>query len=270
MRALDFKYDNHWLSEYGFTICTFGDEGGFSSVSSGATLEFQTVSQQNGRFLGVAGAKYSGAISITFSICKEFDDVSDPYVQQDEIRNIYRWLNRTEFCEFIPTPMDEYSNDVITYYGSFNVTSIEHCGKTVGFELTFYSNRPFGLGQEIEEVREVAANEEFLFNVNSDEVGILYPQLFEITLEEGGNFTLTNETENRITLINNCSAGEVVTLDCFNQIATSTASSHKLYNDFNFNFPRFKTSFEDSINVFTASLSCTCRVVYRPVRKAVI
>jgi hypothetical protein len=44
MRALDFKYDNHWLSEYGFTICTFGDEGGFSSVSSGATLEFQTVS----------------------------------------------------------------------------------------------------------------------------------------------------------------------------------------------------------------------------------
>jgi hypothetical protein len=218
----------------------------------------------------VAGAKYSGAISITFSICKEFDDVSDPYVQQDEIRNIYRWLNRTEFCEFIPTPMDEYSNDVITYYGSFNVTSIEHCGKTVGFELTFYSNRPFGLGQEIEEVLEVEANEEFLININSDEVGILYPQLFEITLEEGGNFTLTNETENRITLINNCSAGEVVTLDCFNQIATSTASSHKLYNDFNFNFPRFKTSFEDSINVFTASLSCTCRVVYRPVRKAVI
>ena len=63
------------------------------------------------------------------------------------------------------------------------------------------------------------------------------------------------------------SAGEVINLDGKNQIITTSLSSHKIQNDFNFEFPTLVNSIDNRYTNYTFSLSCEVEIIYTPIVK---
>jgi len=86
-------------------------------------------------------------------------------------------------------------------------------------------------------------------------------------LVEGGKLTIYNAIENRETIIENCVAGEVITMDY--PIIKSNISSHDLniQNDFNWKFFRIANTYNNSRNDLIISLPCIMKVEYSPIIK---
>lgn len=49
MRAIDFEYDNQYLSDYGFIICDFNFSSGANEVDAGSTITFNKISRHSGK-----------------------------------------------------------------------------------------------------------------------------------------------------------------------------------------------------------------------------
>lgn len=101
-------------------------------------------------------------------------------------------------------------------------------------------------------------------NDSSHEEGYIYPHT-EIIVNESGNLNIHNAMENRDTIIKNCVAGEVITMDY--PVIQSSVSSHNIQNDFNWNFFRVANTYENSRNDLTVSLPCSIKVKYSPIVK---
>ena len=72
----------------------------------------------------------------------------------------------------------------------------------------------------------------------------------------------------RYTQVKNCSSGEILTFDCIHKIITSSGHpTQRLYNDFNYVFPRLMNTFDNSLNVFYVSRKCEITINYNPIRK---
>ena len=80
-----------------------------------------------------------------------------------------------------------------------------------------------------------------------------------------GNLIINNSIENRDTVIKNCTQNEIISLDY--PIIESTLISHKLQNDFNFNFVRIANTYENTLNKLTFSLPCEVQLSYNPIKK---
>lgn len=270
MRAIDFKYDGAWLSNMGYMICTFGANG-TNSASAGADIDFHIVSQNSGEHFALTNTEYKTCYSATFNICKDPETMDDKYISEYDVRCMMRWLSRRSFHEFIPVVDKGFDGMNLIYYGSFNVSLIENRGSIIGFELTVTTNSPFAYGGTIEESYVIdSPNGSFQIENMSDEIGALYPELFSVECKSAGDLYITNELENRVTFIKNCSNSEVITMDCKNQIISSSDNSHQIYNDFNFAFPRMFSTFEDTNNEFTFSLPCEVSIQYKPIRKVAL
>lgn len=101
-------------------------------------------------------------------------------------------------------------------------------------------------------------------NDTSYEEGYIYPYT-EITVIEDGDLDIYNALENRHTIIKNCIAGEVITMDY--PIISSSISSHSIQNDFNWKFFRVANSYNNSRNDLTFSIPCTMKIKYSPIVK---
>ena len=69
MRAYDFEYDNHFLSDFGFIICSF-DSKGIETVSNGSKITFNKVSAQGGSKHELVSTEYEDCLETTFQISK--------------------------------------------------------------------------------------------------------------------------------------------------------------------------------------------------------
>jgi hypothetical protein len=101
-------------------------------------------------------------------------------------------------------------------------------------------------------------------NDSSYEEGYIYPHT-EITVLEDGDLNIHNAIEDRNTYIANCVAGEVITMDY--PVISSSVSSHKIQNDFNWNFFRVANTFYNSRNDLTLSLPSIIKIKYSPIVK---
>lgn len=68
-------------------------------------------------------------------------------------------------------------------------------------------------------------------------------------------------------VIKNVSVGEVITIDGPTHIITSSLDSHKLYDDFNFEFFRIGNTINNRNNRISASLPCKLEFTYSPIIK---
>jgi hypothetical protein len=101
----------------------------------------------------------------------------------------------------------------------------------------------------------------------SDEVGYIYCDA-TIKCLEGGDLAIYNIDDNiNDVIVNNCSAGEVITLRGQQKIIESDSWHEALYNDFNYNFLRICNSYENTNNEFWASIKCEVTITYSPIRK---
>ena len=256
----DFKYDGLYLSDFDCITCSF-DGGGLETVSIGSNIDFRTTPSNYGKKYLLANSEYDSCIESTFCICKNpCKDVVDYFIPE-EVSELMRWLNRRRYYKFQPCA-DGYEN--IYYEASFNVNQLEFSGKIIGFELNLITNRPFALHEPITHIFEAQADNPFYIVSRSDDIGYENVKM-EVTCKSAGNLTISNGIEERNTVVNNCTQNEVITFEC--PIISSSVSSHKIQNDFNFNFPRIANTYQESKNSFTFSLPCSVKMTYSPIKK---
>lgn len=267
MYACDFEYDSQYLSDYGFIICDFGGGSDMDTISAGSKITFNTVSMHLGKVYGLTGTTYDECVTATFDICKNPEEYDDLRITNDEYRDIMRWLNRRKFLKFQMLNEDDRNQETCYYEASFNVDKLMVNKVLYGLELTMETNKPFGYGQESSISWDIVdPNKVYILSDMSDEVGYIYPSV-EITCKAEGDLVIHNETENCTMQIKNVSVGEVIHIDGKTHIIETSLSSHKIYDDFNFEYLRIGNSITNRSNKITASLPCKLKIIYSPVIK---
>ena len=264
MKAFDFEYDGLLLSDLGYVICNFGDKG-LETISNGSKISFNTTPILNGNLHLLTHSQYDECLEITFSICKDSCKTVSGDVEPitvDEQSRLMRWLNRKDFHKF-KLKQDGYEN--IYFEGSFNINRYELDGKVYGLELTFKSNRPFAVYEPITNEFEITDdNLTYTIEDISDEIGFIYADA-EITCLADGKLVIENSVENRRTTVDNCVIDEVLTFK--NPVITTSVSTHKIQNDFNYNFIRIANEWNNTTNVLTFSMPCRVKLTYSPIKK---
>ena len=274
MHMIDFEYADKRLSDFNFIICHINTDGGVSNVSIGSDITFNTIKNTNSSIHKVTSSSYESVYTTTpFEIikdpCKNKYTQEKMYMNDFEIREIVKWLNRRDYHKFKPLGgVGQYTD--VCYYGSFNVEQITLNGETIGLSLTFTSNAPYGFSEEILEYEITKANDMFYVDIDSDEIGTIYPKA-TITCKQDGNFKIKNNLSGNQMVINNCKNGEVITIDGENKLISSSLSSHStLFNDFNYTWIDLVSNDEEAINSYTISIPCTIEIKYSSVRKVAV
>lgn len=264
MYALDFIYDSKSASDFGLMICTFNRDSGAVITSNGGDLQFNLVKTPKNDKFYLHSTSYADACTVTFQICKEPCKHYEPYFTPDEVSKIKRWLCRKDGFHKFQLIQEDHSN--LYFYGSFNVHTIQINGQTVGLELTFYSNAPYGYLDGYQIDCSLSPEEPFTIYDVSDETGSIYTPI-QITCLKSGNLKLTNSFDGKSTVINNVTKGELICLDMEKSIITSSNESHDIVSDFNYSFFKISNSFEERENIITTTLPCQLYIDYAPIRK---
>lgn len=259
MKALDFEFDSIRLSDKNFMLCRF-DGGGMDTINM-PEITFNTVSTAHGLYNHITSTTHEDYLTFTLQICKNNCNDSNMEISVDDFRDLTRWLCRKSFHKFKLID-DELSG--IYFMTSFNLSRIEIDGKLVGVELNAITNSPYAFAEDVVVRLDVEPNEEINIYNKSDLEGHIYPNL-KIILNGSGDFEMRNKTEDRIMKIRNVAEGEVVTINY--PMISSSVSSHKIQNDFNFVFFRLVSTFKDGLNVITTTLPCSIELTYSPIVK---
>lgn len=261
MKAFNFKYGEHCLSEFSMIICHFGDKG-LDTIEDGAKITFNTISTLNGAKNELTSAVYEDCLGTTIQICKYSCDGGIKEITATEHRELTKWLCRKKFLKL--KIFDEDHIDLY-YEASFNVSKIELDGKLYGLELEVVTNRPFALRDpKTISIRNLVTDGKHSLNDISHEEGYIYPYT-EIIVNEDGDLNIHNAIENRNTYIANCVAGEIITMDY--PVIMSSISSHNIQNDFNWSFFRVANTYDNSRNDLTISIPCDIKIRYSPIVK---
>lgn len=262
MEAYDFSYGSKNLSDFGFILCNFGGYKGLESVSDGCQITFNTVPVLGGSKHNLMSTEYEECLEDVWQICKHSCDGGIQEIKESDHREITKWLNRKKFLKL--KILDQSHMDIY-YEAVFNISKIKIDGKLFGFELEVKTNAPFAFKEpKTINIKNTVANGKHSINDTSHEEGHIYP-LTEITVNQNGDLKIYNAIENRSTYIANCIAGEIITMDY--PIIKSSISSHKIENDFNWNFFRIANTYDNSRNDLTISIPCSIKITYSPVVK---
>lgn len=262
MKSYDFEYDGLILSDMGYVICKF-DSDGTQTISNGSQITFNTVSTLNGQKHELTDATYADCLRTTFQICKNPCGEQQLEINTRDLRDLMCWLNRREFHKFKLLD-DEYMD--IYFEASFNVSMIEIGGRICGLELDVVTNRPFALHEPVLiTIKNTENNGHKIINDISDEEGYIYPSHMEIKILENGTLSIYNDLEDRTMELKNCIAGEKIILDY--PIIYSSISSHKVQDDFNWNWFRIYNTFRNNHNNLTISIPCEIKIIYSPIVK---
>lgn len=272
MYLKDFIFNGIKLSDVGFFVGSAVTENS-ESINAGSKLVLNTIRNNSLYTSEIINVDYDSTIETTFDIiknpCKPSFQLN---MSDDELSFIFQWLNAKKYCKFVPIYNDdEFYN---TYYmGTF--TEIKPISKTtgiIGLTVTFTTNAPYGFKEIDKRNFHISDNESFAkIHNDSDENGIIYPDIFQFSCLEDGALNIYNLVENpnhinteRHTHVANCTSGEVITFDCIHKIITSSNNEHTtICNDFNYMFPRLY----NGDNKFMSSIACDIYVDYKPIRK---
>ena len=141
MFAYDFEYDGFNLSDLGYTLCQLNG-GDIETVVSGSKITFNKTPTMRGTKHELTSYEYTDCLEATFQICKNPCNNKTLEISVDELRELSRWLNRTEFHKF--KLIHEEMIDIF-FEATFNISEIRNGNKIIGLELAMETNRPFGL-----------------------------------------------------------------------------------------------------------------------------
>ena len=289
MYLVDFVYDGLKLSDFG---CMVGSAvtSNNDSVEMGSVVKLETAINHGSYISEIVNADYPDVYSVTFDIFKKpcgggYKDV----FEDKEVTWFMRWLNRKDYKKFVPiydNPKDFYR---VFFMGSFTeCKAINIHGQVYGFAVTFTSNSPFAYldykpntfnvintGEQFviinsaTKLQETLTGGTFSLYDESEELGAVYPKSFVIKLSAAGDLILKNSMDKaeRYTEVRNCVADETLTFDCIHKVITSDKEHVKLYNDFNYVFPRLMNEFYDGMNKFSMTINGEVTVDYNPIRK---
>lgn len=261
MKAHDFEFAGRNLSEFGCIIVKFNGSG--LETISGAEITFNTISSFNGSRHNLVSTKYEDCLETSIQIAKHSCSTGIQEISPIEFREISSWLNRKKFLKF--KILDESHIDIYYMASVANINRIELDGRLVGLELNIVTNSPHAFKEpRILAIKNTIENGKHSINDTSYEEGYIYPHT-QLTIEADGDLDIYNAIEDRHTIIKNCVANEIITMDY--PIIASSISSHNIQNDFNYNFFRIANTYDNSRNDLTISLPCSIKIEYSPIVK---
>ena len=261
-------YAGEKLSDYGMMLCSFNSSS-METISIGHKINFNTVLPIGSDRYYLTHSTYEEPLSTTFQICKSNFRNNNFYLTTNEMSSLTRWLGRKDgFHQF---RLYQKGYEDIFFKGAFNsISEIKIGGNLCGLEITFTTDSPYGYLDTIQLDFSTSASMGYNISNLSYEIGHIYPNIVQCKCLNEGNLMITNAFENRITIVNNCSADEIITFDGQNKIITSSHSLHNLANDFNYNYFRLVNKYNDSINTITTSIPCEFHIEYNPIRKVAL
>ncbi|SDW46974.1 hypothetical protein SAMN05216391_108125 [Lachnospiraceae bacterium KHCPX20] len=267
----DFVFGEKALSDFNCAI-GFGETSQGASQTLGNSLSLDTV--RVGDNFVITSSKYNEPLSVSFDIIKNPCKFEDVAFTEIEIETIMNWLNSHQYKTFVPIYTDDNGLSNIYFRGSFtSISAIKYSENINGLSVVFTADAPYGYGIEEDYEFSFPSEDSFLIVNDSNETGYLYPKEVTITCKADGDIILYNDQDpsDRKTRINNCVKGEVITIDCFHKIITSSVNHEKLPNDFNYIFPRLNQVEMETDNIFTldttALPSADMTLTYSPIRK---
>ena len=262
VKAYDFEFDSHRLSDFGCIIANFDGEKGLETID-GAEISFNTISSLGGSKSHLISTQYESCLETTIQIAKYSCSTDIQEISSTEFREISSWLNRRKFLKF--KILDENHIDIYYMASVASIGRIELNGRLMGLELNIVTNSPHAFKEpRIITIKNLVVDGKHSINDTSYEEGYIYPYI-EITINADGNLNIYNAIEDRNTYIANCVAGEVITMDY--PVIRSSVSSHNIQNDFNWNFFRVANTYENSRNDLIISLPCSIKIEYSPIVK---
>jgi len=264
MIILDFEYDGLLLSDFGCMVCNLDKTSGLDTASNGSQINFSTTPILKGVNQVLADTNYSECLTATFQICKHpcYYHGDDAYMTAEEVAELMRWLNRKSFHKL---RLDLEGYERVYFQGSFNVDVVKYGTNIAGLSLNLTTDAPFGRGDTIYKNFNLTANQPVVFRDTSDEIGFIYPKT-KVTCGESGKLIITNDIEDRRTIIDNCTSGEIITMD-YPTITTSNQYHYYIADDFNYSFFRIANKWNERVNKITVSLNCTLEFEYNPICK---
>lgn len=271
MYVTDFEYANKRLSEFGCIVCSFDGASVIQDVDIGCDITFNTVKNNHSSVHSKTSSSYENVYTKTFDIMKNpcgYQD-DDIYMTDTESRALVKWLNRHGYYKFkFYNPNFEVLD--VCYYGSFNIRQRMLNGKIIGLTLTFTANTPYAFGDEIL-INTTISNVEVPLRIygNSDEIGVIYPNM-KIKCMESGIFEMKNNTTGTCVYIDNCIKGETIIMDGEHKLIDTDNETHKktLFNDFNYEYIDIRTDeMNNCENIYDLSMKCELTIAYSPIRK---
>ena len=268
---VDFEYANRRLTDFGCIMCHLNTDAGMREMSIGCDITFNTVKNNQSSLHRATSSTYENVYETTFEIMKNVcgESQDDIYMTLDEVRQLTKWLNRREHHKFKMYNPD-YSVESYIYFGSFNVKQIMLNGKVVGLSLTFTSNSPYALGEKVSVTYDITErNKHIYYYGDSDEYGLIYPNITIQFAEACNDFNITNNTTGTTVYLRNCAKDEIILLDGEYKIITTDRKTHTtLFNDFNYEYIDILVDENDfNENEYVISNPCTITLEYYPVRK---
>lgn len=266
----DFIYDNIRLSDLGYAIVSF-DGAINNEIDTDSKLSFNHINTMRGKQQSFITATYEDPLTMELYIARNgcltttSEQESLYNISLSEMAFLKRWLVRA-------TPhklkIDDSEYAGVYWMGSFNLEEYVLADKRIGAHLTFECDAPFGYMEDVMIRGTASQGSPFKFNCTSDEIGYIYP-FMEIALKEDGDLKIKNSADDRTMIINNCKSNEVIQLTSDLQISSSLPS-HKIYDDFNFEFYRVNNSFMNVENSIESNLAIDFTLIYTPYAKVVI
>lgn len=217
-----------------------GDKGETDSYLSQESIYAESP---RGTKRTIYGTKYSDVCRLDITVMK----LSGDEFGIEKTREIYKWLTGATQYSW----MDLYVGDEVKYRMlcfAQNVRPYKLDSRIVGFIITMESSSPWCFSP-LQTVSQTLTGEETIRIDNpSDDMYTLTPMKTVFKNTSGKSLTITNNTLDQTTQINNIAANEIVTLS-ENMLITSDKPSRVFGNDFNYVWPQLK----NGVNEFTVN-----------------
>lgn len=246
INAYNFTFCGKSLSDFGYIIASIDTSSSVENITCG-NIEILTEHPPLSIKDISHGFNYGEGLVIKFQIIKmdEYNCSPTP-ISNYECENIMRSLVRPTY-NYITFDTD---NDLF-FHVKIKVDAIKIGSILHGFELTLTNDSAYGYSKEY--ITRIGNHGTGYLEDASSLVGYTYPKL-KISIVDNGTYSLTNDLEpDRSLRISNCTAGEVITIDCENKTIKSTKPNHDLSRDFNFTFFRFLNTYENNLNQITST-----------------
>jgi len=219
-----FRFDNTSSTRFGDLIFAYIDTD-YSDVQVEGSYKYETVKTPRENILYIQNVQMDSPLSFEGEIVREGEPFTD-----SEIQEITNWLfNRNNYkkLEIIDDTTDnEYTG---TYYNCIltSESSLRYGDGQHGFKFTVNCNAPYGF--EFEKTQSYTSLQDgstIDFYNNSDNVdGYLRPTIKFTTGTVGGNVSITNNTNNSVVTFTGLNASEIILVDKFSQVISSTGLS---------------------------------------------
>lgn len=230
--------DKNSYDDFNLQIVHF--EGGDSGeVDSYLSQDSVYTDSPRGTRRTLYGTRYNSVATLDITIMRP--DGSEFSI--NKTREIYKWLTGATQYNW----MDLWVGDEVKYRMYCFVSDIKPYkldARIVGFTITVESNSPWCYSPLITETLEVNASGVLQIDNPSDDL-YTYTQMttvFENTT--GDSLTVSNDTLEEITTVNNLVQNETITLS-ENMFITSDNTARTFGNDFNYHWPRLKPGIND-------------------------